>query len=796
MTERPDLRVVVAVGLVAGSVLALQVLLTRLLSAVVFYHFGFLAISLALLGAGAGAILIYVRPGWFAAHGLRPALTRWAVTLSALLVTVPAVIVRLDYDYTGAIGAGFVLNLALACLLATLPFLAAGIVIALAIRGYQRSIDRVYAFDLAGAALGAAAIVPLLWIVDAPTLFVALGLVAAVAALLFAPDGGARRAGLAAAGLSAAALVLAAATSLYAVPPSVAVADQVDPVSDRWTPLSRVLGFPPTGPDARFTSVNYDRVYAPVPLIRPGDPLPDWHTLGTGAQSVGYALTGPGHALVIGGGGGRDIENALTQRQRVDVIELNDAIRRTVDEDLARWSGSPYSLPRVDTAIGDGRSILARRDRSYDQIHIGFTDTWSGNSAQAFALTENNLYTVEAFDEYFDHLRPGGVLNVSRLRRALGDEALRATVLALESLRRRGIEHPERNVVVLLGRDIFQEVYGTVLARLEPWTAAELDRIRRLARDRGDGVAFAPGGPYRLEWAELAAASSPTAFCESWRLDVCPPTDDRPFFFNMTRLGSIGEATPSGYVTSVDPFLVLLITLAILVALCAVAFVVPLALGPREGRPPLSSLSFFAAIGLGFLVLEVVLIQRFVLFLGFPTYALSIVLFALLLFTGAGSLLSSRLGEPRRVLATSLTVGVVLIAAAAVGLQPLLRALIELPFELRLAVSVAVIAPFGLALGTAMPIGLRRLAARYPAGVPWAWGVNGITSVIASVLAVAVAIAAGFTVATLVALACYLCALAHVVFGSWPEPRAGEEAAPSAAPSAARADAAPLGAGS
>ena len=167
MTERPDLRVVVAVGLVAGSVLALQVLLTRLLSAVVFYHFGFLAISLALLGAGAGAILIYVRPGWFAAHGLRPALTRWAVTLSALLVTVPAVIVRLDYDYTGAIGAGFVLNLALACLLATLPFLAAGIVIALAIRGYQRSIDRVYAFDLAGAALGAAAIVPLLWIVDA-----------------------------------------------------------------------------------------------------------------------------------------------------------------------------------------------------------------------------------------------------------------------------------------------------------------------------------------------------------------------------------------------------------------------------------------------------------------------------------------------------------------------------------------------------------------------------------------------------------------------------------------------------
>jgi hypothetical protein len=220
----------------------------------------------------------------------------------------------------------------------------------------------------------------------------------------------------------------------------------------------------------------------------------------------------------------------------------------------------------------------------------------------------------------------------------------------------------------------------------------------------------------------------------------------------------------------VDPFLVLLITLAILVGLCAVALVVPLALGPREGRPPLSSLSFFGAIGLGFLVLEVVLIQRFVLFLGFPTYALSIVLFALLLFTGLGSLVSPRLGEPRRALIAALGIAVILIAVAAFALQPLLRALIELPFALRVAVSVVVIAPFGLALGTAMPIGLRRLAATHPVGVPWAWGINGITSVIASVLAVAVAIAFGFTVATLVALACYLGALAHALFASWPEP--------------------------
>src|SRR5204862_5901208 len=129
-------------------------------------------------------------------------------------------------------------------------------------------------------------------------------------------------------------------------------------------------------------------------------------------------------------------------QRRVDVIELNRAIRDTVDKDLRPWTGAPYSLPRVHVALGDGRSTLASRDTRYDQIHIGFTDTLSANSAQAFALTEANLYTLEAFDEYLDHLKPDGVLNVSRLRRLVGDEALRATVLTLEALRRHGVRDP------------------------------------------------------------------------------------------------------------------------------------------------------------------------------------------------------------------------------------------------------------------------------------------------------------------------------------------------------------------
>ena len=473
------------------------------------------------------------------------------------------------------------------------------------------------------------------------------------------------------------------------------------------------------------------------------------------------------------------------------MIELNRGIRRVVDEDLRDYSGAPYSLPRVSTAIGDGRSTLAERDKRYDQIHIGFTDTFSPSSAQAFALTENNLYTLEAFDEYFDHLKPGGVLNVSRPQRHMGDEAIRATVLTLEALRRRGVRNPERNVIVVLGhykapfKDLF---YGTILARMEPFTPAEVARVRRLARERGRGIGFAPGGPYYQEWGALARAPSLEAFCEGYRVDVCPPTDDKPFFFHMKRLADIGGEATSRSLGVPDPMTILVATLGILLALSALAFALPLRLVPRAGRPSVGSLLFFAAIGVGFLVLEVVLIQRFVLFLGFPTYALSVVLFSLLVFTGVGSLLSERAAtQPRRALVGALCAACVMLAAGAFGLEPLLRLLIDLPFALRVVCAVLTLAPLGLVLGMAMPLGLTRLRGLYPEGVPWAWGINGVTSVVASVLALTVAINWGFAVTTLVALVCYLGALLHVLRGRWPEDAEPAASGTSAAAADARA---------
>jgi hypothetical protein len=300
--------------------------------------------------------------------------------LGALLVVIPFGLVHLNLSQDEGITWVFVLNLGAACLLAALPSLAAGVVVALAINGYTRWIGRVYAFDLVGAGLGALVVVPVLWVSDAPTLIVVLGVVAFAAAALFAPVGHERIAGFGFVAVGAGVVAVSVTTSVLFLPPRLNLPADARMIADNWNPLSRVIGydFPAENP---FAAVFFNRDYAPIPKVQ-GDEIPDWSPLGTGPQSIGYTLTRPGRALVIGGGGGRDIYTALSTGQtHVDVIELNEGIRSVVDGDFARLSGKPYSRPGVSTTIGDGRSVLAARDTKYDVLQIGFTNTLSANAA-------------------------------------------------------------------------------------------------------------------------------------------------------------------------------------------------------------------------------------------------------------------------------------------------------------------------------------------------------------------------------------------------------------------------------
>ncbi|HWE70265.1 MAG TPA: hypothetical protein VG205_07865, partial [Acidimicrobiales bacterium] len=434
MNQRPNARVLVGIGLIAGCGLAEQVLLTRLLSAVLYYHFTFLAISLALLGTGAGAIFVFVRPGWFDRQPIEKTMAGWSILFGVLLVVGPLLLTRISYTGANNVTLGFALQMALVCLIAFLPFLAGGIVVTLGIRGYSGSVNRVYAADLAGAAIGAVASVPVLGWVSAPTAMIGLGAFAAIAAVLFSGRSAlSRRVAIAVVLGAGGVAVISGVTSLTGL--TLPGFPGVTPAVVKWSPLNRVVGYSPP-PGISWGFLFYDKVFAPVPTYHRGQPYPNWRQLSTGSESVAFPLTTPHRVLVIGGGGGRDIFDALSSgARRVDVVELNNAIVNVVDGALGAWSGSPYTLPRVHTTVGDGRAVLANSNAKYNVINIGFTDTLSGSSANALALSENNLYTTQAFEEYFRHLAPGGILSVSRLYHLTGDESLRATVLMEQALK-------------------------------------------------------------------------------------------------------------------------------------------------------------------------------------------------------------------------------------------------------------------------------------------------------------------------------------------------------------------------
>ena len=358
----------------------------------------------------------------------------------------------------------------------------------------------------------------------------------------------------------------------------------------------------------------------------------------------------------------------------------------------------------------------------------------------------------------------------SRSRGATSSSATRRCarpVLALETLRRNGVEHPEQNVVVVLGRDLFDALFGTVLVKNEPFTPDELAQITKLAAERGDGVAFAPGGPYQLEWADLAAADSPSAFCHSYKLDVCPPTDDRPFFFNMKRLTDVGQQM-TGYSYAVDPVLILFLTFAVILVLSVLGYVVPLLLRAPHHSPAARCARVLRA-------------HRARLPAGrggvHPAVRADARLPDVLLVGGARRVARvhrSRLVAEHevaerapRAVARADGCDACCIAASAFFLPSLVENMVSEPFSTRVAVTVAVLAPFGLVMGMAMPIGLRRYEALHPGGVPFAWAANGFASVVAAALATVLALVFGFTVTTIVGALCYAGALAHARFGKW-----------------------------
>jgi hypothetical protein len=400
-------------------------------------------------------------------------------------------------------------------------------------------------------------------------------------------------------------------------------------------------------------------------------------------------------------------------------------------------------------------------------IQASLVDTWAATAAGAYTLTENTLYTVEAFSDYVDHLTDNGVLTITRWV----FDGLRLVSLAQEACERRGCDAATHLAIVQSGR------VATFLLKRSPFSADEIGRLRDVSDRLGFRVLYAPPAngvrtatppdesiedTSTSDYARLIEAPDRQRFLESYAKDITPTTDDRPFFFHTTKLEHQFQVAFGRSMLFGNGLSALLTLIAISVGLVALFVLGPLMLA-AGARPPgwAAWLVYFGALGSGFMLIEVSVLQRFVLLLGHPVYSLTVTLFSLLLGTGLGAALSRRLGDVDLKRATIVVIAV--IAGLGVLSVTLVAPLIQwaIPFSrvARIAVAVAVLVPIGLVLGIPMPAGIQLLRRRAPHMVPWAWGINGALSVLGATLAIFIAMNWGFGATFIAASTAYLVGL-------------------------------------
>ncbi len=753
-------------ALVSLATLVLELTLTRLFSATMFYHFAFLAISLALFGSGASGVFLYVaRPRLDETrtpHLLAVFTALFAVT------TVVALVVILSHPLNPAApGLKTLGSLAWIYGAAALPFFFSGCVITLAITAWAPEISRLYLFDLAGAAAGCLLLVPTLGLLGAIDTVLAVAVLALLGGLLLSRQ----RWLLPLVGLAMALVAVNHATGMLALRESKGLSEQ-GMLFSRWNSFSRVTVVQPDDPDRQLIFIDSD---AATVIYRDGSDLERHAPLRDRVEGLAYHLGGRDKVLIIGPGGGVDVIIArLHGATDVTAVELNPLVARDVmsSEPFLSYSGRLYQQPGVRLVVDDGRSFLRRSREPHDLIVATMVDTWAATAAGAFALSENNLYTVEAFSDYLERLSPDGILSMTRWNQTPPDQLLRLVSLGREVLRARGADEPGRHFIIVRGpHEGMPLTSATVLLKKSPLSPAEVERAEDFARRLGLELLYTPRTRPPNDLTRLITALDPADLWRAFPSNIAPPSDNSPFFFQSVRLEKlVSRRWALGEWRRTNLGTVVLFALVAITSLLVVAFILgPLLLvrqrlqaTPRQGRLPF--LLYFATLGAGFIVVEVVLLQKCVLFLGHPAYALTVVLFALLLFSGLGSLLSGRFPDDAlpRALRRAILLVVALIVSTVLVLSPLFYGLVHLPAHWRVLVTILALAPLGLALGMPMPTGIRILAERAPELIPWAWGVNGAASVLGSVGAIALAMVWGFDQSLLVAAGLYLAGLGFV----------------------------------
>jgi hypothetical protein len=727
----------VCIALVSAAALLFQVAQTRLFSASYGYHLTYLVISVALLGVGSGATLSAV----FDRRTRRPGLVTLALAAGASALA--ALLLETHIDPGSVLAAAILV----AYVAGALPFVFASWIVVRSLREDPVRAGRLYSADLAGAAAGSLLAFAALPILGAPALYGVSASLSALAALAVA--GLRPRTVVGLAGAAALTLALTLAGDAIAPPQSgpakrpVYGAD-IEHLATRWDPHARVdvihyrglstgamyrdlidPAYAAPRPDADFMLLDQS---AATQIL---DGSGDMSVLRSSIIAAPYELLTRPHVLIIGPGGGIDIQNALLHgASQVDAVEVNRGVSALMRGPLADYSGHIYTAPGVNVVEDEARSYIRRSSDRYDLVLMTVVDSYAALASGAYALSESYLYTAEAFDDYLTHVADHGALAVGRFYRDPPIEMFNTAALAIDALSRRGVADPLSHLVVLRYLD-----FGLLIVRPDAFDTASAGTIRRFAADHHFTIAFDPldrTGP----------------FAEGLAGTPVPATDNRPFFF----ANDPGAHVPVAYLIlfgALIPAVVLSWGLLLLPLRKVMGAALVSTLGRRTTVQAL-------AVGFGFIAAEIVLLQRLTLYLGQPALALAVGLAALLIGAAGGSAASAngRIGVARAALASAIVVSVAFLAFDRVA-----AASLAWPLLARGATACVISIAIGLPLGAVFPSVIASAGARDDGLVAWAWAVNGAASVIGSILAVVAALAIGFTGVGFLAAACYVLAI-------------------------------------
>ena len=741
------------VFLVSLALLDAQVTATRLIAYRFFYHFVFFVVSLAQLGLAAAGAWLYAsrRTDWRSED-----LLRWLIALAALPLVFLAAYAwlgpapNLSFGKVDGSGAyGYLTALALA--LVALNF-CGGMALTLVFTQRRSDFGRLYAADLAGAALGCAASVSVMMAAGPIRAFLAAGLAALGAAALAAGWPRARVSGgvFGAAGVGA--VLLGAGMLFPAVfDPYVRLPESASRIARfEWNHLARTdavhAGRYVIDGDAS-TDVREDLLTFPVPEYTLVKRSPDVAVLGVGA--------GPQLRLALQ----MDAASVLA-------IDINPTILRWDQVDDRDANRGIFLDPRVTVELGEARHLLRSSDRDFDLVVMHAIDTWTASAQGAYSLSENFLYTSEAMRDLLGKLRPGGVVSIRRWLFWPPRETLRLFTTVLDALQRSGAAHPESQVVVLSPEPNFRSsdlhVWGFLLFSNQPIEGERLARLDAYVARQGWAYLYRPGSALDTPFSEYARSADRRAFLASYPYIVTPSSDSNPFFFQFALPWSAWSLQPSvsrAVYAQSSQLLLLCLALAAVLTLALLGTPLWLRRGDVRGDRALApALVYFAALGVGFMGFELPAIQIMTLFLGHPTYALSVVLAGLLAGAGIGSTWMGR--APLRAGAVAVFAVVGLALGCALGLLPAVHALIQLPAAARMALTAASVVALGVPLGMPLAGGIRLLDPDRPELVAWAWAANGAAAVVGSCLLMIVMVYGGSSAAFAIAAGAYSLAAA------------------------------------